>query len=102
MDKFSDNIHSHSDKGYALKQLASLKQDLSSMALAIDRKLFDIDKIFCGLTKGHDWQLHEFTDNIYPLTKPPGVYKFKCINCGEVIVFKACEKEQWSKCFTWK
>ena len=84
MDKSGNSIHS--DKEYALKQLANLKQDLSNMTLAIDRKLDDIDKVICGLTKGHNWQLHEFSDNTYPFAKPPGVYKFKCIDCGEIII----------------
>jgi len=97
MDKYGDNAHD--DKEYALKQLIILEQDLSNMVLAVDRKLYDIKKVICGLTKGHNWQLYEFTDNIYPFAKPPGVYKFKCTDCGEIIILKACEKEKWGKYF---
>ncbi len=97
MNKYGGNIHD--DKEYALKQLVCLRQDLSSITSEIDRKLNDVEKIICGLTKGHSWQLHEFVDNIYPFAKPPGVYKFKCTDCGEIIIFKACEKEKWGKYF---
>lgn len=97
MNKFGDN--EHNDEEYALEQLTNLKQDLSNMASEIVRKLEDVDQIICGLTKGHDWRLHEFTDLTYPCAEPPGVYMFKCTNCGEKIVLKACEKHIWGQYF---
>lgn len=100
MNKDGNKIHSN--KEYALKQLSNFKQDLSNMASEIVRKLEDVDQIICGLTKGHDWRLHRFTDLTYPFAKPPGVYVYKCVDCGEKIVLKACDKHIWGQYFAEK
>ena len=94
MNKYYDN-KKYDDKKYALEQLIELKRDLASLAIDIDRKLDEFDKIECSLTTGHEWRLHKFCDTTYPMAKPPGVYWYKCKHCGEIIILKACEKEIW-------
>lgn len=85
----------YDDKTYALKQLDELRRDLKNRIVEIDRSLDEIEKIECGLTRGHDWELYEFTPNLYPFAKPPGMYVYKCKHCGEKIYLKACEKKRW-------
>lgn len=89
----------YSDKEYAIKQLAEVKRDISSLVKQIESKLDEVEKIKCGLTKGHKWELYEFTSNLYPLAKPPGMYIYKCTYCGEKIYLKAHEKKKWKKAF---
>jgi len=95
MDKYWNGRYS--DKKYALKQLKELNRELMSLADQIAIKDEEIGKIRCGLTTGHKWQLHKFCDTTYPLAKPPGVYWYKCSNCGEIIILKACDKRVWKK-----
>ena len=93
MDKYWDG--KVNNKEYALKQLSVVKLDILSLARQIENELDEIEKIECGLTVGHKWQLHKFCDTTYPGAKPPGVYWYKCEHCGEIIILKACEKEIW-------
>lgn len=89
----------YNDKEYALKQLDELRRDLKNIVAEINSELDEIEKIECGLTKGHDWELCEFTSNLYPMAKPPGMYVYKCKHCEEKIYLKACEKEIWEADF---
>ena len=93
MDKYWDE--KVNNKKYALKQLIEVKHDILSLSRQIEDRLDELDKIECGLTTGHKWQLHKFCDTTYPYAEPPGVYWYKCKCCKEVIILKACEKKIW-------
>ena len=104
MDKYLDEnwkstLEPYNDREYALKQLDQLRGDLSSKIEYINRIVMEldegIDRVKCGLTQGHTWRLVSFDNKTYPLRKPPGVYKYECIHCGETIVLQANKKEEW-------
>ena len=95
MNKYWDNGKVYNNKEYALGQLTNAKLDILSLARQIEDKLDELDKIECGLTTGHKWQLHKFCDTAYPMAEPPGVYWYKCKHCKEVIILRACDKKIW-------
>jgi hypothetical protein len=89
----------YNDKDYAMKQLEELRKDIqSTMSGAISnitRLQQAVDQIKCGLTCGHSWELQDFDSLTYPGRKPPGVYRYRCVRCDEVIVLQADKKKDW-------
>ncbi len=98
-ETWKSKLEPYGDKNYALKQLNELRNDLQSTITGITNSLINLENaiahINCGLTKGHTWQLLSFDSNTYPMRKPPGVYKYECIYCGETIMLQADKKKDW-------
>jgi len=104
MDKYLEEQHEsrlvpYNDKDYALKQIRQLSGDLKSLASYLSNKIvyftYELECVQCGLTIGHEWELENYDKSTYPLRKPPGVYVFKCVHCGETIYLPADKKTDW-------
>jgi hypothetical protein len=85
---------------YTLKQIESLKGDLRNIATSIELKLQSLDQIKCGMLNNHKWKFVEFNCLTYPLACPPGVFIFKCSNCDERVMLRACDRSKWEKDFS--
>jgi len=98
-EKWESTLPPYNDKEYAMKQLDQLRNDLNSAMTSLSSDIMracdGIDQVKCGLTRGHSWRLVSFDERNYPMRKPPGVYKYQCVYCGEVIMLQADKKKCW-------
>ncbi len=100
-EKWESSLAPYNDKEYAMGQLDELKCGVQSAMLNLTSVLGGIsdgiDRVECGLTCGHSWQLAAFNADVYPLRKPPGTYTYKCVHCGEILMLQANKKKDWEQ-----